>query len=111
MTKELLRGQIYWINLDPAIGTEVKKTRPALIISNDIQNSYKQRCIIAPITSSCNKIYPFEVLIEIRGKKGKIMLDQIRTVDCQRIGSYIESLVSKQMEQVSKALKLVLALN
>lgn len=56
------RGEIYWVNLDPTVGSEIAKTRPALIISNDIGNQYADRVIVAPISSgSVKKVYPFEV--------------------------------------------------
>jgi len=55
------RGEIYWVNLDPAIGSEIAKTRPALIISNNIGNQYADRVIVVPISSgNANKVYPFE---------------------------------------------------
>ncbi len=64
------RGEIYWVNLDPTIGTEIDKTRPALIISNDIGNQYSDRVIVAPTTSqNIGRVYPFEVLIP-RGEAG-----------------------------------------
>ncbi|AIF82028.1 plasmid maintenance protein [endosymbiont of Acanthamoeba sp. UWC8] len=110
MSQSIVRGDIYWVNLDPTVGSETKKKRPALIISNNIQNKLKRRFVIAPITSSCDKIYPFEVLITLNGQKGKVMLDQIRTVDNIRLDSYITNLSDHEMMHVDKAIKLVLAL-
>ena len=105
------RGEVYWINLDPAIGSETRKTRPGVIISNDAQNKASKRVIIAPLTSVVAKIYPFEVKVIIAGKESKAMLDQIRTVDCQRIGERLGKLSSQEMESIDKALKSVLVLN
>lgn len=83
------QGDIYLINLDPTIHTEVGKTRPGMIISVNAMNHYSPGLIIAPITSSIGKIYPFEVFIScgVGGleKDSKIMLDQIRSLDKRRL--------------------------
>ncbi len=104
------RGAVYWVNLDPTIGSETKKTRPGVIVSNDAQNMVGTRVIIAPATSVLKKVYPFEILIEMAGKKSKVMLDQIRTVDCQRLGAKIGKLSLDETKELDKALKLVLSL-
>ncbi len=110
MKKIPKRGHIYWTNLDPTIGSEIKKTRPALIISNDIANAFSSRVIVAPITSSVSKLFPFEVEIEINEKKGKVLLDQIRSIDKSRLGKLIGELDSKIMHKVNEALKISLFL-
>jgi mRNA interferase MazF len=104
------RGDVYWITLDPTIGSETKKTRPCAIISNDAQNKKSSRIIIAPITSNVSKIYPFEAPVEVLGREGKIMLDQIRSIDKARLGSYVTSLDIDTMIEVETALKVALAL-
>ena len=83
------QGDIYLINLDPALHTEAGKIRPGIIISINVMNQYSPRLIIAPITSNIGKVYPFEVFIT-RGvggleKDSKIMLDQIRSLDKRRL--------------------------
>lgn len=108
------RGEIYWVRLDPTVGSEIAKTRPALIISNDVGNQFADRVIVAPISSgSTDKVYPFEVLLPA-GEAGldkisKALLDQIRTVDKQRLGSQIGALTSQRMEEVNRAIRLSLA--
>jgi len=83
------QGDIYLINLDPTLQTEIGKTRPGLIISINAMNHNSPRLIIAPITSSVGKIYPFEVLVPagVGGleKNSKIMLDQMRSLDKKRL--------------------------
>ncbi|MBI5184975.1 MAG: type II toxin-antitoxin system PemK/MazF family toxin [Nitrospinae bacterium] len=107
------RGEIYWVKLDPAIGSEISKTRPAVIISNDTGNRYSDRVIVAPITSKgMEKVYPFEV--EITAESGvsdvsKILLDQIRTIDKSRLGKRIGQLNNKKMEEVSQAIRISLS--
>ena len=83
------QGDIYLINLNPALHTEAGKIRPGIIISINAMNQYSPRLIIAPITSNIGKVYPFEVFIT-RGvggleKDSKIMLDQIRSLDKRRL--------------------------
>lgn len=108
--KKIKRGDVFWVKLDPTIGSEIKKTRPAVVISNDIQNEIGVRLIIAPITSSTIKVYPFEVLLEIGDKQGKAQLDQIRTIDTKRLGDFIVHLSFQEMQQIDLSLKLVLAI-
>jgi mRNA interferase MazF len=83
------QGDVYLINLDPALHTETGKTRPGLIISIDEMNRYSPRVIIAPITSSIGKLYPFEIFIAAGTggltKDSKLMLDQIRSLDKRRL--------------------------
>lgn len=110
MEIKLKRAEIYWVNLDPTIGSETKKTRPGVIVSNDAQNRVGRRVIIAPLTSVVKKVYPFEILVDVEGKKSKVMLDQIRTVDCQRLGGKLGMLCAKEIEELDKTLKLVFGL-
>ena len=104
------RGDVYWISLDPTVGSETKKIRPCVIISNDAQNKKSSRIIIAPITSNASRIYPFETRVEVLRKEGKAMLDQLRGVDKARLGKYITSLSSITMLDIDAALKIALAL-
>lgn len=105
------RGEIYWVNLDPTVGSEIKKTRPCIIISNDAGNEASSRVIVAPITSSIKKIFPFEVALLIQNKKGKVLLDQIRAIDKQRLSHKIGLCDFKTMALIEEALKIVLAMN
>ena len=78
------RFDVYLVNLDPTIGKEIKKTRPALIISPDEMNTNISTIIIAPMTTK-GRPYPSRVLCKFQGKDGQIILDQIRTVDKTRL--------------------------
>ena len=78
------RGEVYWVNLDPTVGSEVKKRRPAVILSPDEMNRSLKVVIVAPITSS-QRQWPTRVEVTLDGKTGQIMLDQIRTVDKSRL--------------------------
>ncbi len=105
------RGDIYWITLDPTVGSETQKTRPCVIISNNAQNKKSSRIIMAPVTSKARSVYPFEAKVVVKGKTGKAMLDQLRAVDTVRLGKYMATLVIEEMMEVDKALKIALALD
>jgi mRNA interferase MazF len=109
-----LRGEVYWVALDPVVGTEIAKTRPALIISNDIGNQYSSRVIVAPITSQeSGRVYPFQVAVV--GREGglaissRILLEQIRTVDKARLQQRIGRLSAETMRAVDDAIRISLA--
>lgn len=105
------RGDIFWVDFDPAKATEIQKTRPAVVCSHDVLNENSSRIIVAPVTSNLKKIYSFEYAIkDSSGLNGKIMLDQIRSIDKSRLGKKIGSLSSRELQEISIILKLVLAL-
>lgn len=83
------RGEVFLVCLDPTVGSEINKTRPALIISNDINNQFSEIVTVLPITSSVGKIYPFEVNLlpgeSGLSKKSKVKCNQIRTIDKKRL--------------------------
>ncbi len=113
--KEVKRGDIWTVNLDPTIGHEIKKLRPAVIIQNDIGNKYSSMTIVAPITSQhTEKVFPIEVLItkenaEIE-KVSKVLLNQIRAVDKERLIRRVGKLNEETLEKVDYALKISLGI-
>jgi mRNA interferase MazF len=109
------RGEIYLTALDPALGHEVKKTRPALVIQNNITNQYSSTTIVAAITSTINTPpYPNEVIVSpgVSGLRvaSTVRLDQIRTVDCLRLLKRLGALDAVTMRQVDSAIKVSLGL-
>lgn len=104
------KGEIYWIDLEPAKGAETKKIRPCLIVSCDIGNEHSPLVMVAPITSKTQKIYPFEVGLSVKNKKCKVMLNQIRALDKSRLGEKIEIIPQEIILQVDKAIKIVFGL-
>ena len=78
------RGDVYWVNLDPTVGSEVKKRRPALIVSPDEMNRSLPVVIVAPLTGT-NKHWPTRSSVMLNGRKSQVMLEQIRTVDKARL--------------------------
>lgn len=105
------RGEIYWVDLDPTIGTETKKIRPCLIISSDTGNKYSPLVMVAPITSKTHNLYPFEAQLKVNGKTGKVMLNQARAIDKRRLRKKIGFIGIEQMSMVDKAIKLVFGIN
>lgn len=98
------RFDIYVVSLDPTRGSEIKKTRPCIVISPDEINHNINTVIIAPMTSATKK-YPTRVPIEFQGKKGQIVLDQIRTVDKKRLIKKIGRLKKNTYEKVLSILQ------
>ncbi|QDP86761.1 type II toxin-antitoxin system PemK/MazF family toxin (plasmid) [Chryseobacterium sp. SNU WT5] len=101
---ELKQYQIVLVNLDPTIGSEVKKTRPCVIFSPNEMNKHLQTIVIAPITSS-SKNYPTRVEIKGNKTKGWVMIDQIRTVDKRRISKIFGELSEKEIQKVKSVIK------
>ena len=101
---ELKQYQIVLVNLDPTIGSEMKKTRPCVILSPNEMNKHLQTIVIAPMTSS-SKPYPTRVEIKHNKTKGWIVLDQIRTVDRQRILKLLDQLTELEVAKTKTVLK------
>lgn len=95
--------EVFLVNLDPTMGSEMKKTRPCVVISPNEMNKYLQTIVIAPVTSS-SKSYPTRVEIKLKSKKGWIAIDQIRTIDKQRLIKRYESLNIREIEKVKNVL-------
>jgi mRNA interferase MazF len=106
----MLRGEIWWVEFEPAIGSEIKKTRPAVIVSNNAANRNLTRVIVIPLTSSIGNIYPGEAIIKINGKESKAMADQIMAADKTRLKNYLGKLLKKDMLLLEDAIKIQLAL-
>ena len=83
--------EIYLVNFDPGIGSEIKKARPAIILSPDVMNKMLQNVIVAPLTSSIKK-YPSRVGTHLKKKEGEIALDQLRAIDKQRLSKKLGKL-------------------
>jgi mRNA interferase MazF len=81
---EVNRFEVYFVNLDPTIGSEIRKKRPCLVVSPDEMNHYIRTVIVAPMTTK-GQAYPTRVACRFRGKSGQVVLDQIRTVDKARL--------------------------
>lgn len=103
------RFDVYLINLDPTIGSEIQKTRPCLVISPDEMNRHIRTVIIAPMTSA-QRDYPTRVNCSFQKKKGQIVLDQLRTVDKARLVKKLGTIGSKEQMEVVGVLQRLFAL-
>ncbi len=104
------RGEVWWVNFDPSVGGEIKKKRPAVIISNDAANKHLNRVQVVPLTSKTGRVYPSEALVTFKGKPGKAMADQLTTVSKQRLDNRAGRLPNAEMGQVERAVKIHLNL-
>lgn len=108
MKSEIKRGDIFLVDLDPAIGSEIKKTRPVLVISNDINNKSLETITILPITSSVRTYYPFETFISAKdsglSRDSRVKCNQIRTVNKKRFVKFIGKVDDEKLREVEGAL-------
>lgn len=102
------RGEVWWVSLDPTVGTEIKKTRPAIVVSNDVSNRYLDRVQVVPLTSTIAPVYPPECLVVVRKEQRKAMADQVRTVSLERLVKKIATLSVADMQAVDRILRLQL---
>ena len=104
------RGEVWWIEFDPAIGSEIRKTRPAIIVSNDAANRHLSRVVVVPVTSNTDRQYPGEALVSVGGQAGKAMADQIMAADKSRLKTRLDVLSKADLLSVEDAIKVHLAL-
>ena len=107
------RGDVVVVNLDPTIGVEIKKTRPAIVVSNDSINHFSQLVVVVPLTKNTARVSPSHMVIPKGTARltftSKVVTEQIKAVDKQRILRKLGSLTTAVMEQVDRALKNTLA--
>ena len=102
------RFDVYLVNLDPTVGSEIKKTRPCLVISPDEMNRHLRTIIVAPMTTA-GRDSPSRVSCEFEGKQGRIVLDQIRTIDKRRFIKLLGKIDPREQNDVLNALSLIFA--
>jgi mRNA interferase MazF len=102
------RREVWWVNFDPSIGGEIKKKRPAVIISNNASNRFLNRVQVVPLTSKTERLYPSEAEVVFKGKESKAMADQLATVSKERLFRRTGIISQEDMRKIEKAIKIQL---
>ena len=105
------RGEVWWVKFDPSVGSEIQKTRPAVILSNDAANRNLSRVVVVPLSSNTGRLYPGEAVVSVAGQSSKAMADQIMAADKARLTSQLGTLSKADLQAVEDAIRVHLGMN
>lgn len=105
------RGDVWWIDFNPSIGQEIRKKRPAIIVSNDTSNKYLNRYQVIPLSSNTSKLFPSEAIVSLNGKLNKAMADQLTNVSSERCLEKMGQVSPKELIEVERIIKLQLGID
>jgi mRNA interferase MazF len=104
------RGEVWRVEFDPAVGSEIRKTRPAIIVSNDAANRNLARVVVVPVASNTGRLYPGEAMVQVGGNAAKAMTDQIMAADKNRLSRQLGALSKTDMLAVEDAIRVHLGM-